>query len=251
MKDDSGHFGEQDPDFKADLESMKVWSPWTKEQIDQLNAFQTFGTFHPFTCPEQHEGEEPEIKLVALAGGWVCPDQDCDYTQDWAWEAMFKPESVTNTDWSIGFPPDHGCLCEVQGTPGNWHIVRFSRECEMHRQLRESHLDSSGTQEVLAQRPLHMVKEDGLQAVMKLVGDPNDPNPEFKDAVKQLRYRFDGAEFNTKTLTITLGVREDAPDHVLPHILQTFKSVIERSLAYTTADGLFEGLIKYEIKEGE
>lgn len=59
-------------------------APWTAEQVDALNRFQTAGFMHPFTCPG-HEGGG-ERTLVATRNGWICCH--CDYTQDWAHEFM-------------------------------------------------------------------------------------------------------------------------------------------------------------------
>lgn len=66
-----------------------IKSPWTAEQVEKLNAFQT-GPFHPFTCPNRDEGHG-EFNgdlgaLVATTRGWICPF--CDYTQDWAHDVM-------------------------------------------------------------------------------------------------------------------------------------------------------------------
>lgn len=60
---------------------------WTEEQCECLNAFQTCGHMHPFTCGREHSGERV---LVATAQGWVCPEPGCDYTQGWAHPFMFE-----------------------------------------------------------------------------------------------------------------------------------------------------------------
>src|SRR5690349_25116469 len=127
MTDDSGRFGEQDPDLQADLESMKTWSPWGEEEVFHLNIFQKRGTFHPFTCP--NHDREGALPLVATTDGWICPAAGCDYTQDWAWLAMLDSKNWTITDEKYSFPPDFGCLCEVQGSAGNWHIVVWNKDC--------------------------------------------------------------------------------------------------------------------------
>lgn len=60
-------------------------APWTKEQIDKLNAHQQNGRFHPYTCGGNRTDEkhlDGEGVLVATENGWVCPY--CDYKQDWA-----------------------------------------------------------------------------------------------------------------------------------------------------------------------
>jgi hypothetical protein len=63
--------------------------PWSAETVDQLNAFQTGGRIHPFTCREAHPGERPV--LVATPEGFVCPDPECGYTQPWAFAFMNDP----------------------------------------------------------------------------------------------------------------------------------------------------------------
>jgi hypothetical protein len=76
--------------------SYKVEAPWTPEQVAQLNAYQVSG-WHPFTCGAvEYCGAgvlsnglfAPYTTLVATEAGWVCPE--CDYTQDWAYEKMFR-----------------------------------------------------------------------------------------------------------------------------------------------------------------
>jgi hypothetical protein len=57
-------------------------APWTQEQVDNLNAFQQMGSFHPFTCG----GSNCREVLVATSDGWRCPK--CDYTQQWAHKFM-------------------------------------------------------------------------------------------------------------------------------------------------------------------
>jgi hypothetical protein len=63
-----------------------VKAPWTKEQIDKLNAHQQNGQFHPYTCGSGNRTDEKHLDgegvLVATENGWVCPY--CDYKQDWA-----------------------------------------------------------------------------------------------------------------------------------------------------------------------
>ncbi|MEY9397985.1 hypothetical protein ABIF66_008809 [Bradyrhizobium japonicum] len=63
-------------------------APWTSSEVDALNRFQRLGVFHPFTCPDAHDGADRT--LVATHSGWVCCH--CDYRQDWAHRAMLAPE---------------------------------------------------------------------------------------------------------------------------------------------------------------
>jgi hypothetical protein len=66
----------------------QIQAPFTEDQVNSLNEYQPSGVFHPFTCG----GDKCRNDLVATKEGWVCPDPECDYTQDWAWNWM--------ADWS-------------------------------------------------------------------------------------------------------------------------------------------------------
>lgn len=68
-----------------------VITPWTPEQVATLNANQSSGFMHPYTCgtKEKHEPGADSM-LVATATGWKC--SSCDYTQAWAHD--FSAESV-------------------------------------------------------------------------------------------------------------------------------------------------------------
>ncbi|MFD5508987.1 hypothetical protein ACFWIB_14590 [Streptomyces sp. NPDC127051] len=72
-------------------------APWTAEQIDALNRFQTEGGMHPFTCGRDHETHRV---LVATYLGWICLEPTCDYTQDWAHPFMAQPDSWPRTPWA-------------------------------------------------------------------------------------------------------------------------------------------------------
>jgi hypothetical protein len=72
--------------------STQIMAPFSREQVINLNNFQTKSGMHPFTCggdrgDEAHQayadtwGGEPG-QLVAYLSGWKCPV--CDYRQDWA-----------------------------------------------------------------------------------------------------------------------------------------------------------------------
>jgi hypothetical protein len=63
---------------------VSIKAPWTPEQVAALNAYQALGYVHEFTCPG-HDGDGSRV-LVATGAGWICPS--CDYTQDWAHDAM-------------------------------------------------------------------------------------------------------------------------------------------------------------------
>jgi len=71
--------------------------PWSQEQVDALNEYQSAGKFHPFTCVNRDDGQHWEWGegdvgvLVATQDGWTC--RDCDYEQKWAHEFMTDPRA--------------------------------------------------------------------------------------------------------------------------------------------------------------
>ncbi|MEU6543934.1 hypothetical protein [Streptomyces sp. NPDC046859] len=67
-----------------------IHAPWTAAQVTALNAFQHYGRMHPFTCGAEHASGQSPV-LVATNGGWVCPDPQCVYRQDWAHAFMAEP----------------------------------------------------------------------------------------------------------------------------------------------------------------
>jgi hypothetical protein len=67
---------------------MTIQAPFSDEQVAALNAYQSGGVLHPFTCPNHsHEA------LTADTDGWSCPA--CDYTQTWAHDFMANPRWLT------------------------------------------------------------------------------------------------------------------------------------------------------------
>jgi len=60
---------------------MKVYSPWTDEEIKNLKKRQANKTLHPYTCADCGE------VLVPTEFGFVCPSQYCDYMQNWAFDS--------------------------------------------------------------------------------------------------------------------------------------------------------------------
>lgn len=61
--------------------SDQIRAPFSEAQIAALNAYQRSGRMHPFTCGGEHELHQT---LIAEQDGWHCPDERCDYRQDWA-----------------------------------------------------------------------------------------------------------------------------------------------------------------------
>ena len=82
------------------MSSTIINTPFTEEQVESLNAYQTSGVFHEYTCGnddcpgksryvEGRPGFAEIVRglstgdiLVATTEGWACPS--CNYTQDWA-----------------------------------------------------------------------------------------------------------------------------------------------------------------------
>jgi hypothetical protein len=73
----------------------QIKSPFTKEQVDNLNEYQQKGMFHPFTCDRKAQECEVNVSprdytkdgiLIATEQGWICP---CGkYTQNWCHSFM-------------------------------------------------------------------------------------------------------------------------------------------------------------------
>lgn len=68
----------------SDIESQRIESPWSDEQVAGLQRWQSYGFVHEFTCLNGHGA------LVPTKAGWTCPH--CIYTQNWAWDFMFQPQ---------------------------------------------------------------------------------------------------------------------------------------------------------------
>lgn len=59
-------------------------TPWSPEKVAALNAQQSNGRFHPYTCPGDLPDCEKHRNLIATEQGWVCA---CGkYKQEWAHE---------------------------------------------------------------------------------------------------------------------------------------------------------------------
>jgi hypothetical protein len=72
-----------------------VETPWTPEQVESLNAFQSAGTMHPFTCGDSDcRAATGGEAMLATPSGWAC--RRCTYRQYWAHACM--------TDWSWQVP---------------------------------------------------------------------------------------------------------------------------------------------------
>lgn len=73
-------------------------APFTAEEVEALNAFQTLGGYHPFTCGNDRSDAEHRAyqkvhggdlgQLVAKEDGWHCPV--CGYHQNWTHKVMIE-----------------------------------------------------------------------------------------------------------------------------------------------------------------
>lgn len=72
----------------------KITAPFTDDQVEALNKYQTGTSFHPFTCCSYDDckrgSQDDQGILIASNEGWVCP---CGkWKQNWAWAFMlFAP----------------------------------------------------------------------------------------------------------------------------------------------------------------
>ena len=82
-----------------------IHAPWTAAQVTALNAFQHHGRMHPFTCGAEHASGQSPV-LVATNGGWVCPDPQCVYRQDWAHAFMAEPAGLA-VGLGVSATPSH------------------------------------------------------------------------------------------------------------------------------------------------
>lgn len=64
----------------------KIVAPWNAETAEALNAYQVAGVMHPFTCAR--DSQHGAGYLLAAEQGWVCTEDGCGYTQDWAHDFM-------------------------------------------------------------------------------------------------------------------------------------------------------------------
>lgn len=72
-------------------DNTTICAPWTPEQVDALNQFQSGGGMHPFTCGNDHHGTH--MVLIARSDGWYCSQPPCDYRQSWAHAFMAQPDA--------------------------------------------------------------------------------------------------------------------------------------------------------------
>jgi len=82
--------------FRVESEAVMIdgtiKTPFTPEQVEQLNRFQSLGNVHPFTCGNNSRHRD----LVATESGWKC--LDCDYTQQWAHGHMDNKDFIDHME---------------------------------------------------------------------------------------------------------------------------------------------------------
>jgi len=79
---------------------QQIVTPFTEEQVKNLNQYQEDGFMHPFTCCSSGSDSKCERKngisegiLIASKDGWVCP---CgEHTQKWAHAFMAEKKIST------------------------------------------------------------------------------------------------------------------------------------------------------------
>ena len=76
----------------------RITAPFTTQQIEMLNAFQNLEIVHPFTCGLRENHISNDI-LIATPLGWICPENTCFYTQNWAWEFMTNQKIIEERIW--------------------------------------------------------------------------------------------------------------------------------------------------------
>lgn len=58
----------------------KIFSPWSQDEVENLNKRQNLPMLHPYTCGKCGRN------LIAHISGWRCSVISCDYKQNWALE---------------------------------------------------------------------------------------------------------------------------------------------------------------------
>ena len=69
--------------------TVRIFSPWTQQEVENLNARQKLTIMHPYTCAKC--GTE----LVAKFNGWHCPNVECNSEiQNWALRADVEGKMI-------------------------------------------------------------------------------------------------------------------------------------------------------------
>lgn len=87
----------------VDNTNEHIEAPFTPEQVEALNTWQSTGVVHPFTCGSGRRKDADHLDgegiLKATPQGWVCPY--CNYTQDWAHAFMADLEALETMKESL------------------------------------------------------------------------------------------------------------------------------------------------------
>lgn len=67
-----------------------IQTPFTDEQVDILNGFQSLSSVHPFTCRKS----SCRASLRATTEGWICDECGDGVQQKWAYKFMSDEEIV-------------------------------------------------------------------------------------------------------------------------------------------------------------
>lgn len=68
-----------------------IHTPFSEEQVKNLNEYQKIEFVHPYTCENNHT--ESRI-LIATENGWICPT--CKYTQNWCHGNSLDVDKIKN-----------------------------------------------------------------------------------------------------------------------------------------------------------
>lgn len=119
----------------AGANDQLLQAPWTAVQVENLNAYQTAGYFHPFTCGRRDEHRDNPGVLVATADGWHCPAEGCGYVQGWAHGFMSEPPA----------PILRAMTRRESGLARMREIATRPRPCLLHEDVHTNGLDCRAT----------------------------------------------------------------------------------------------------------
>lgn len=79
-----------------------IKAPWPDDFIKRLRRWNSCGYAHEYTCGE----EGCRAPLRPTTDGWVCDEEGCGYTQDWAHEPPTLEEfDQMDARWGAGGSP--------------------------------------------------------------------------------------------------------------------------------------------------
>ena len=68
----------------------KIVAPWTEEQVQTLNKWQTLPNMHPFTG---YNSAGNKVSLIATLEGWIA-EEGGQVVQTWAYASMASKEMI-------------------------------------------------------------------------------------------------------------------------------------------------------------